>query len=118
MLVIVGVPLFYLETLLGQATQRGPIMAWYKICPNLWGIGLGAVFVTVFISLYYNVIISWIILYFFNSFQNPLPWAKCEGYTVSTNITKNIEYLQDQLDMNHSYSDLQSLASCMNDSTR
>ena len=106
--------MFYLESLLGQATQKGPILAWYKICPNLWGIGLSAVFVTVFISLYYNVIISWVILYFFNSFQDPLPWAKCDGYLIKTSLEDNFEYF------NNLTEDLRTsnLASCINDSTR
>ena len=114
MLVIVGVPIFYLETLLGQATQKGPILAWYKICPNLWGVGLSAVLVTVFISLYYNVIISWVILYFFNSFQDPLPWGKCDGYVIKTSISDNLNYFSN-LTVEAQTS---SLASCINDSTR
>ena len=114
MLVIVGVPMFYLETLLGQATQKGPILAWYKICPNLWGLGLAAVFVTTFISLYYNVIISWVILYFFNSFQEPLPWGKCEGYVISTDISVNLDYWYNLTEEDQT----SNLASCINDSTR
>lgn len=114
MLFIVGLPIFYLETLLGQATQKGPILAWYKICPNLWGIGLGAVIVTVFISIYYNVIISWVILYFFNSFQNPLPWGKCGDYVIKTDIAENWRYF-----LNLSIDDqTNELGSCINDSTR
>lgn len=30
-----------------------------------------------FVALYYNVIISWSLFYFSQSFQNPLPWQKC-----------------------------------------
>uniref|UniRef100_A0AAQ5ZC89 Solute carrier family 6 member 19 n=1 Tax=Amphiprion ocellaris TaxID=80972 RepID=A0AAQ5ZC89_AMPOC len=29
------------------------------------------------VSLYYNTIIAWIMWYFFNSFQDPLPWSQC-----------------------------------------
>lgn len=30
-----------------------------------------------FVALYYNVIISWSLFYFSQSFQDPLPWTKC-----------------------------------------
>lgn len=34
-------------------------------------------FVSFMIGLYYNTIIAWIMWYFFNSFQDPLPWSEC-----------------------------------------
>lgn len=107
MLFVVGIPLFYLESLLGQALQKGPILAWYKLCPNLWGIGLSAIVVTVYISLYYNIIISWVILYFFNSFQDPLPWAKCNGQTINRSSDFYFDHINET-----------DYASCVNDSTR
>lgn len=33
--------------------------------------------VSLTVSLYYNTIIAWILWYFFNSFQEPLPWSQC-----------------------------------------
>lgn len=33
--------------------------------------------VSFMISLYYNTIIAWVMWYFFNSFQEPLPWSQC-----------------------------------------
>lgn len=29
------------------------------------------------VGLYYNTIVAWILWYFFNSFQDPLPWSVC-----------------------------------------
>ena len=122
MLFIVGIPLFYLETLVGQSLQKGPILAWYKICPNLWGIGLGGIVVTVYICLYYNVIISWVILYFFRSFQEPLPWAKCCNYRVDlSNDTAN-DYFIDHANRTYcggsTYFSQDDFRVCINDSTR
>ena len=114
MLFTVGIPLFYMESILGQSLQRGPIKAWYKICPNLWGIGLAGVIVTAILRVYYNVIIGWVLLYFFHSFQHPLPWSKCDGYHVSTRYTNNIDYLNSSIN-NSNYPEL---LSCINDSTR
>lgn len=34
-------------------------------------------FVSFLVSLYYNTIIAWVMWYFFNSFQDPLPWSQC-----------------------------------------
>ncbi len=33
--------------------------------------------VSFLVSLYYNTIIAWVMWYFFNSFQDPLPWSQC-----------------------------------------
>ena len=83
MLFVLGIPLFYLELLLGQSLRKGPVLIWHKLLPNFTGVGLASVFVIVYICLYYNVIIAWVIFYFFNSFQSPLPWAKCFGHDIS-----------------------------------
>ena len=82
MLFLLGIPLFYLELLLGQSIRKGPILVWNKLLPNFTGIGIASVVVIFYICLYYNVIIAWVIFYFFNSFQSPLPWAKCFGHEV------------------------------------
>ncbi len=114
MLFIVGIPLFYLESTLGQSLQRGPIKVWYKICPNLWGIGLAGVIVTTIIRIYYNIIIGWVLLYFFHSFQNPLPWSECGGYHVQPKYEDNFHFLNSSVNR----SDYRELLSCVNDSTR
>lgn len=33
--------------------------------------------VSLLVGLYYNTLIAWILWYFFNSFQDPLPWSDC-----------------------------------------
>lgn len=42
--------------------------------------------VSLTVSLYYNTIIAWILWYFFNSFQEPLPWSQCP---LNINMTGN-----------------------------
>lgn len=34
-------------------------------------------FVSFMVGLYYNTIIAWVMWYFFNSFEDPLPWSEC-----------------------------------------
>lgn len=41
-----------------------------------------------FVALYYNVIISWSLFYFSQSFQDPLPWKECPLYKNDSNTCK------------------------------
>ncbi|MFT7812429.1 sodium- and chloride-dependent transporter XTRP3-like [Arapaima gigas] len=77
MLVLEGVPLFYLELAVGQKMRLGSIGAWSAISPYLRGVGVASVVTSLYLCLYYNVIIAWALWYFFHSFQAVLPWAEC-----------------------------------------
>uniref|UniRef100_A0A2K6G3Z3 Transporter n=1 Tax=Propithecus coquereli TaxID=379532 RepID=A0A2K6G3Z3_PROCO len=77
LLIIIGIPLFFLELAVGQRIRRGSIGVWHYVCPRLGGIGFSSCIVCLFVGLYYNVIIGWSIFYFFQSFQYPLPWSEC-----------------------------------------
>ncbi|XP_053540899.1 solute carrier family 6 member 16b isoform X2 [Ictalurus punctatus] len=83
LMVVVGVPLFFLELAVGQSIRQGSIGVWRHISPKLVGIGYSSCVVCFFVALYYNVIIAWSIFYLFKSFQSPLPWENCpkEGNT-------------------------------------
>lgn len=39
--------------------------------------GVGSWMVSVLVSLYYNTVLTWVMWYFINSFQEPLPWSVC-----------------------------------------
>uniref|UniRef100_A0A8C4E9T7 Transporter n=1 Tax=Dicentrarchus labrax TaxID=13489 RepID=A0A8C4E9T7_DICLA len=77
LLVLEGIPLLHLEFAIGQRLRRGSLGVWATIHPYLTGVGIASMCVSLTISLYYNTIIAWIMWYFFNSFQNPLPWSQC-----------------------------------------
>ncbi|XP_019750329.1 sodium-dependent neutral amino acid transporter B(0)AT2 isoform X2 [Hippocampus comes] len=77
LLVLIGIPLFFLELAVGQRIRRGSIGVWNYISPRLGGIGFASCVVCFFVALYYNVIISWSLFYFSQSFQQPLPWHQC-----------------------------------------
>uniref|UniRef100_A0A665VY10 Transporter n=1 Tax=Echeneis naucrates TaxID=173247 RepID=A0A665VY10_ECHNA len=83
MLVVTGIPLFFLESAIGQFCSQGPINIWRAV-PLLQGVGVAMVMVTLIVSIYYNVIISYSLYYMFASFQVPLPWSKC----LSSNCNK------------------------------
>ncbi|XP_033754955.1 sodium- and chloride-dependent transporter XTRP3-like [Pecten maximus] len=77
MLAIEGIPIFYLELVVGQRLRKGAIGAWNQVCPYLGGIGIASCFVSFWVALYYNTIIAWCIYYLVQSFRDPLPWAQC-----------------------------------------
>ncbi|XP_037130381.1 solute carrier family 6 member 19b [Syngnathus acus] len=77
LLVLEGIPLLHLEFAIGQRLRGGSLGVWSSIHPYLTGIGIASMCVSLTISLYYNTIIAWILWYFFNSFQDPLPWSYC-----------------------------------------
>ena len=90
MLFAIGIPLFYLELSLGQSLKLGPIKLWQKATPALGGIGYAMTAVSVYITLYYNVIVAWCIFYLVNSFTASLPWGLCFGHHLTGNITQDL----------------------------
>lgn len=69
MLVLEGIPLFLIELGIGQRMRLGSLGVWNTIHPWLGGIGISSCMVTLFVALYYNVVITWCFFYLFNSFQ-------------------------------------------------
>lgn len=69
MLVLEGVPLFLIEMAIGQKMRLGSLGVWNTIHPWLGGMGIASCVVTLFVALYYNVIITWVFYYLFNSFR-------------------------------------------------
>ncbi|XP_029952170.1 sodium-dependent neutral amino acid transporter B(0)AT2 [Salarias fasciatus] len=86
LLILIGIPLFFLELAVGQRIRRGSIGVWNYISPRLGGIGFASCVVCFFVALYYNVIISWSLFYFSQSFQQPLPWHECPLVKNKTNM--------------------------------
>ncbi|XP_072889543.1 sodium-dependent neutral amino acid transporter B(0)AT2-like [Hemitrygon akajei] len=86
MLVVIGIPLFFLELAAGQSIRQGSIGVWKHINPKLAGIGFASCVVCGFVSLYYNVIIAWSLFYFGHSFQYPLPWESCPSLPNNTGV--------------------------------
>ncbi|XP_060608384.1 sodium- and chloride-dependent glycine transporter 1-like isoform X2 [Ruditapes philippinarum] len=76
-LVVMGIPLFYLELSFGQFASLGPVKIWI-INPAMKGLGYSMIIVSALISLYYNVIIAVCIYYFFASMRSTLLWTSCD----------------------------------------
>lgn len=100
MLVVGGIPLFYMELALGQHCRKGAITCWGRLVPlfkgsyikiicifgkkklmkliNI-GIGYAVVLIAFYVDFYYNVIIAWSLRFFFASFTSNLPWTSCHN---------------------------------------
>ncbi|XP_028276737.1 sodium- and chloride-dependent betaine transporter-like [Parambassis ranga] len=75
-----GIPLFFLETALGQHTSQGGITCWRKICPLFQGMGYASNLIITFSATSYITILAWAFFYLFASFSAELPWASCGNY--------------------------------------
>ena len=76
-LVVMGIPLFFMELAIGQSLRQGSVGVWNAIHPFLGGLGFASVVICLLVGLYYNMIIAWCFYYLFASFQDPLPYANC-----------------------------------------
>uniref|UniRef100_A0A8D0H2R2 Transporter n=1 Tax=Sphenodon punctatus TaxID=8508 RepID=A0A8D0H2R2_SPHPU len=74
-----GIPVFFLETALGQYTSQGGVTAWRKICPIFEVIGYASQVIESYLNIYYIIILSWALFYLFSSFAAVLPWANCNN---------------------------------------
>ncbi|XP_056144454.1 sodium-dependent neutral amino acid transporter B(0)AT2 [Lampris incognitus] len=88
LLLVIGVPLFFMELAAGQSIRQGSIGVWKHISPKLAGIGYSSCMVCFYVALYYNVIIAWSLFYLGNSFQYPLPWEQCPVDIATNNTVK------------------------------
>ncbi|XP_062276045.1 sodium- and chloride-dependent GABA transporter 2 isoform X1 [Scomber scombrus] len=74
-----GIPVFFLETALGQFTNEGGITCWRKVCPLFEGVGYATQVIVGLLNIYYIVVLAWGIFYLSNSFTWDLPWASCNN---------------------------------------
>ena len=71
---ILGIPLLTIESSLGQIFKEGPIEIFIRIKRKYFGLGLLTSIISFIINIYFNIIMTWFIFFFFNSFKFPLPW--------------------------------------------
>nr|QQY02531.1 glycine transporter [Cryptocotyle lingua] len=94
MLLLLGLPLFFLEFAFGQFASLGPISVW-NISPLFKGIGYAMVLVSWILVIYYQVVVAQCIYFLISSFTSVLPWTDCghewnsPGCVDGTNATLN-----------------------------
>ncbi|XP_043197340.1 sodium-dependent dopamine transporter-like isoform X2 [Amphibalanus amphitrite] len=79
MLVLGGIPLFFMELCIGQFNRKGAITCWGNLVPLFKGVGYAVVLIASYVDLFYNVILAWSLRYFFSSFTSKLPWTNCNN---------------------------------------
>lgn len=83
MLFLCGIPLFYLESCLGQFSSASCLTV-FKIAPLFKGVGYAILVVNFISTCYYVVIVSYPLSYIYESIAHALPWTKC-GNAWNTN---------------------------------
>jgi len=77
MLLVSGLPLFFLELSLGQWAGKGPLKVFGRMAPIAKGLGYGMLMISFLVVIYYNLIIAWTLYYTFAGFTSELPWTYC-----------------------------------------
>jgi len=82
LLILVGKPMYYMETAMGQFSRTSPLQLW-ECAPIAKGVGYGMLVLCLIVAIYYNVIMSYAIIYMGASIRGiwepTLPWASCGG---------------------------------------
>ncbi|XP_071439745.1 sodium- and chloride-dependent glycine transporter 2-like [Hetaerina americana] len=94
MLFLAGLPLFFLELVVGQYSSLGPSEAFKMMAPLFQGLGLATLVVIILVTIYYHIIIAWTILYAVDSFKAELPWGSCAYDFNTENCFSQLEDLK------------------------
>ena len=91
MLAGTGLPLFFLELVIGQYGGIGPNKLFGRMAPAFKGLGYGMLFISFLLCINYNMIIAWSLYYLVAGLlQSPLPWQYC-GHEHNTMSCYNSE---------------------------
>ncbi|KAM5354304.1 hypothetical protein ACJ41O_000954 [Fusarium nematophilum] len=88
---LVAIPALILEIAIGQAYHGGSVVAFNNVNHRLKGLGFSLLYVGFIVGPYFVVNLSWIMIYFRNSFKNPLPWeGRSEEYFYQ-DVVRNVD---------------------------
>ncbi|XP_034097306.1 sodium- and chloride-dependent glycine transporter 1 [Drosophila albomicans] len=86
MVILCGIPLFYMEVLIGQFSGTG-CTGMFRLVPILKGTGYCMVVVNAYCVCYYSVIISYPIRMLYYCFWKTVPWSTCDHHWNTPNCT-------------------------------
>ncbi|XP_014203633.1 sodium- and chloride-dependent glycine transporter 2 [Copidosoma floridanum] len=95
-LLVMGLPIFFLELVVGQYSGLGPTEAYARMAPIFQGLGYCTIVVITFVTIYYMVLTSWMLFYFFASFLTKLPWSTCLNDFNSANCYSEMDNIDCQ----------------------
>ncbi len=77
MLLVVGLPTFFMELVIGQYAGMAATKVYARMAPGLRGLGYGMVSIPMLINFQYVVVMAYAMYYMFMGFTSDLPWAEC-----------------------------------------
>lgn len=86
MVILCGIPLFYMEVMIGQFSGTG-CTGMFRLVPLLKGTGICMVIVNLYCVCYYSVIISYPVRMLYYCFWKTVPWIDCHHPWNSPNCT-------------------------------
>ena len=84
MLLLVGLPIFFMEMVLGQFAGLSSTKIFSRIAPGLKGMGYGMVAIPTIVNFYYTVIMAYSFYFLFMGLQSELPWGHCTDPEINT----------------------------------
>ncbi|XP_021355804.1 sodium- and chloride-dependent glycine transporter 1-like [Mizuhopecten yessoensis] len=75
-LLLMGIPLYFLEASLGQFTGKSFKEVW-SYCPIIQGMAACYQVLLIPSTCFYAMLMTWTLYYFYQSFHYPLPWSTC-----------------------------------------
>ncbi|KAK3865268.1 hypothetical protein Pcinc_029109 [Petrolisthes cinctipes] len=84
LLVLIGKPMYLMETALGQYSQLGPLNVW-RCAPVMQGVGVAMVILSLLTAIYYNQLMAYTLYYMFGSMASEVPWANCKAEWADSN---------------------------------
>ena len=78
-LLLCGLPLYFMEMILGQYTATSCTQVFARLAPGLKGLGYGMLAVPTMMNFYYTVIMAWSFYFMFMGFRTELPWKSCNS---------------------------------------
>ncbi|XP_031829475.2 sodium- and chloride-dependent glycine transporter 1 isoform X4 [Nomia melanderi] len=95
-LIVMGLPIFFLELAIGQYSGLGPTEAFTRMAPAFQGTGYCTLVVILWVLVYYMVIVAWTIFYIFASFMPKLSWAYCDNDFNTNNCYSGLQQIECQ----------------------
>ena len=84
MLLVVGLPAFFIELSVGQYARVGANKVFGRMVPAFKGLGYGMLLVRFYVNVYYVIVCAWAFFYLFVGFTSHLPWKNCGDYETNT----------------------------------
>lgn len=95
---LIAIPALVLEIAVGQAYHGGSVVAFNNVHHRLKGLGFSLLYIGFIVGPYFVVNLSWIMIYFRNSFQSPLPWEGRSEDFFYNDVVANVDAIPGVID--------------------